>query len=494
MPNANPTPVPSYPPPASWEPSRNAIHRLIQYMDVLAIALNKFRQMTFRLPAAGTPEYGTRGAVLREFTGDYAAARRGIFPAAEFTPNRTAQRLVDDALAHAVWLGIRDAEPVVLIAGTWVSNAGWVLVPGTAEGYPSEMRQKFAEQGVMLFEYEECRKALLTKLASHGHLVPDWVRQRTQFAFAPLLEPGDLGVSVEELQRMVADAGGQTDTASAPTPLTPAPPAGVTIAELERRLRDCERAEGAVPAVGVATVSVQEHVTRAHEAALRSGHLAELRDAVTSLPGYAGLQTLCLKLMRCELTAAACVQIRCMLVDMDLSGADAGAKTVPEVVALLNAVVPSRNTGPHDRSAYRDRRGGHDYAPGDTDISPATPLGATGGRGSGEPSHLEPELAAAAPSPVVPADSPGKRRGPPLLSEGNSDKWKLYLLIHQDYAAHPRDRTASKLLERLKSRPDVLALCAGILTTDVVLAWEKHFKDSPRQYPTEMPRGNPPKD
>ena len=320
------------------------------------------------------------------------------------------------------------------------------------------------------------------------------VPQQTQNAFAPLLEPDDLGARVEELQRMVAEAGGRPDPASAPTPLTPASPAGVTIAELERRLSDCERAEGAVPAVGVATVSIREYASRAREAALRSGHLAELRDAVTSVPGYAELQTLCLKLMRCELTAAVCVRIRCMLVDTDLSGTEAGAKTVPEVVVLLNSFVRSRNTGPQDHSAHRDRRGGGDYARGDLEVAPAIFLRATGGRGSGAAVESEPELTGSAPNPVVPADPLGKRRGPPLLSERDADKWKLYLLIHKDYASHPRERTASKLLERLKSQPSVLALCDGKLTRDVVLAWEKHFKESPNQYPTEMPRGNPPKD
>lgn len=95
------------------------------------------------------------------------------------------------------------------------------------------------------------------------------------------------------------------------------------------------------------------------------------------------------------------------------------------------------------------------------------------------------------PNALAPALTPRKRRGPPLLSERDPEKWKLYLLIYEDYAAHPRERTATKLLERLKTDPAVLALCGGKFSRDKVLAWEKHFKDGRSQYPAEAPRDDP---
>ena len=73
------------------------------------------------------------------------------------------------------------------------------------------------------------------------------------------------------------------------------------------------------------------------------------------------------------------------------------------------------------------------------------------------------------------------------MSKRHSEKWELYLLIYEDYAAHPRERTATKLLERLKTSPAVVAMCEGKLIRGIVLAWEKHFKASRSQYPAETP-------
>src|SRR5262249_7544487 len=47
-------PSPSHPsrpaPNNQWSPGVNAVHRMIQLCDVLATALNRFRQLSFRLP------------------------------------------------------------------------------------------------------------------------------------------------------------------------------------------------------------------------------------------------------------------------------------------------------------------------------------------------------------------------------------------------------------------------------------------------------------
>ena len=107
----------------SWEPSRNAVHGLIQLIDVLAIALNRFRQLSFKLPHHHDDGYHDQ---RRRLLADYTAVKRAAFPTADVAPQYTAARIANRAVAELSRVGSPD-EAVVREAQQWVAAVGWVL-------------------------------------------------------------------------------------------------------------------------------------------------------------------------------------------------------------------------------------------------------------------------------------------------------------------------------------------------------------------------------
>ena len=70
---------------ATWNPGGNAVHRLIQIIDVLAIALNRARQLSFKLPAYRDAGYRTERDRLLE---DDMAITHAVFPPADLAPQQ----------------------------------------------------------------------------------------------------------------------------------------------------------------------------------------------------------------------------------------------------------------------------------------------------------------------------------------------------------------------------------------------------------------------
>ncbi|MEO2090048.1 MAG: hypothetical protein ABGY75_11200, partial [Gemmataceae bacterium] len=186
----------------------NAVHRLIQYLDVLAIALNQFRQLSFQLPAWGSSEYTPekRNAAFRKLTDDYIAVKTRMFPREEVAPHHTAMRLANDAVAAFASVGREDAEQTVRQAQQWLGGAGFGL-PATAEGPPgSDWEKQFNAQGECLFAYVQIRADLLSALARTGRTVPPVIHNRVNSAFKSLCNPGEEPISVAELTRWIDEA------------------------------------------------------------------------------------------------------------------------------------------------------------------------------------------------------------------------------------------------------------------------------------------------
>src|SRR4051794_15825320 len=80
-----------------WEPDRNAVHRLVQIIDVLAIAFNRFRQLSFKLPQPGSADYTPhRFTAEQERLWDaFSEVKRAVFPVADVAPQYTAASLSD---------------------------------------------------------------------------------------------------------------------------------------------------------------------------------------------------------------------------------------------------------------------------------------------------------------------------------------------------------------------------------------------------------------
>ncbi len=188
-----------------WDPSGNAVHRLIAYLDALAIAFNRFRQLSFHLPICSppapfdTPEWqaGVSGLLA-----DFDAIREAVFPpGADLTPHHRAERLTDEAIAEfaRAWAMDEATRSAVGDAAGWVGLVGNGLLIGTPRpwdyGVYTALDQhrtlektrsrevKFDREGDELARYTPIRRALLSSLARIGQTVDVRIDRRATLAF-----------------------------------------------------------------------------------------------------------------------------------------------------------------------------------------------------------------------------------------------------------------------------------------------------------------------
>ncbi len=189
-------------PPVRWEPDRNAVHRLIQLADVLAIALNRFRQLSFHLPHPPDEQFDTKRHHLQA---DYFEITKAIFQTGDMAPQYTAFRIATAAVAELVRAGSRDESPVGA-AQEWLTSVGWIMVPHVAPQWTMQPDQwkAFESEGHLLGEYTKVRMGLIAALARIGQTVPNAIHQRHALAVHPWSPPSG-PITQEQLLEWVAE-------------------------------------------------------------------------------------------------------------------------------------------------------------------------------------------------------------------------------------------------------------------------------------------------
>lgn len=208
-------------PVARWEPGRDPLHRFVQLLDVLAIALNRFRQLSFKLPKRGMPDYDhdAWAAQAEHLRSDLSEVTEAVCPRADFAPQNTAARLADDAVAALVRAGFPEGEQTVRDAAALFNRLGW-CVPHYAPYTPECPTWKaFDAEGALLQEYTAVRFSLLSVIARTGQSVPAAIRRRHSESHISLTNSGEQPVSNAELLRRVRE----TDVADELTPDVPNP-------------------------------------------------------------------------------------------------------------------------------------------------------------------------------------------------------------------------------------------------------------------------------
>jgi hypothetical protein len=239
--------------PTVWEPGRNAVHGLIQLIDVLAIALGRFQQSSFELPAHDDPAFPAESKRLWD---DYSEIAHAVFPRADVAPQHTAARLAYLAVAELVRAGSRDVTAVD-DAQRWMSDRGWILVPHVApKGVDSEQWQPFNSEAELLSQHGLLRHRLFAALAQVGQTVPDEVVQRGKLAVWPLGHAGGGPVPQPLLLGWVREAARSSDAPSSRGSPPQFPPA---VAEhLERWRTDTARYAAQVRAYDTAFEAARE--------------------------------------------------------------------------------------------------------------------------------------------------------------------------------------------------------------------------------------------
>lgn len=253
-----------------WEPGGNAVHRLIQLLDVLAIAFNRFRQCSFPLPTYNPPQpFDTEGwqAGVSRLRAEFDAVRTAIC-AGYVSPARRAERIADEAIAEFACVGGRDDGTVAVVADAarWLGYVGTPWEVGTPrpwdygtcdphnlEGYEARRRgeERFDRECELLFQYSSLRRALLSALARTGKIVPPEIDRRTLLAHHTWPEGGSAPITQEELLALVREAEPTAnDTPPLPTDPYPATPAMTTphdspspfarLVQSEAERRQCE--------------------------------------------------------------------------------------------------------------------------------------------------------------------------------------------------------------------------------------------------------------
>jgi hypothetical protein len=200
-----------------WEPSRNAVHRLIQLLDVLAIAFNRFRELSFHLPRRDSPDYTEEQfrAGRQRLWDDFSAVKRAVFPREDIASQHTAAALADAAVAEMVRAGSRD-EVTVRQAAQWLCDVGRVFAPHVSLSTPfCPTAKAFDAEGELLQQYLPHRRNLLAALARVGQTVPDQVVRRQYLAFGPHVHDGEEPVPQGVLLGWVAEAKPHSDPGAA---------------------------------------------------------------------------------------------------------------------------------------------------------------------------------------------------------------------------------------------------------------------------------------
>jgi hypothetical protein len=171
-------------------------------MDVMAIALNRFRQQSFHLPPYLDPGFNSGRDRL---TTEYNEILRAVFPTSDIAFQHTAARHAHAAVADLAKLGSKDEEAVGQ-AATWLANVGWFMIPRTAPKGPDEpVWKSFNEQGYELAQISTVRSRLFAALARVGKNVPDWVVQRISICCYSWPQDGKTPITQKELLNWVRE-------------------------------------------------------------------------------------------------------------------------------------------------------------------------------------------------------------------------------------------------------------------------------------------------
>ena len=208
-----------------WEPSRNAIHRLIQVMDVLAASLWRFRQLSLErahsdpsLPE-GSGHGASRNAYLTELRDDWQRVLLRVFPA-NVPQHATLARWVDDAVHAANEIGLSNALAAIGSAGEWVGQVGLIFASAPPDAVTADDRERFEFVEQMLESWGDQRDNLFRLLRRHGQPVTDEVElRRLQILNSqmPLMSVAELSRLVDEAEPVV---GGKVPNNSIHDPVT----------------------------------------------------------------------------------------------------------------------------------------------------------------------------------------------------------------------------------------------------------------------------------
>ncbi|VTR91695.1 unnamed protein product [Gemmata massiliana] len=213
---------------ATWAPTSNSIHRLLQYLDVLAIAFNRFRQRSFELPVYRPPDPFDTVAWqegVRTLLNEFDAVRNRLFAGA-FAPARLAERLVDETVAEFARCGGRDDSTLSAIAdaAVWIGHVGTPWNVGTPRPWnygsldpesptPKLAREeRFEAEFQVLERYSPVRAALTFALARTGQSIPPNVHDRRYLTYGSWAPGQHEPISQRELLALANEA------ASAPRP------------------------------------------------------------------------------------------------------------------------------------------------------------------------------------------------------------------------------------------------------------------------------------
>lgn len=207
---------------ATWAPSSNSVHRLLQYLDVLGIAFQRFRQRSYALPTRRPQEQFDTTAWqegVRALTDEFNAIRHRLFVGA-FAPARHAERLAEEAIAEFARLGGRDDTTLQAVAeaAMWVGHVGtsWnVGAPrpwnyGTprleSSGPNTDREDRFEAEFRVLERYSPVRAALTLALARTGHTIPGNVHDRRYLTYDPWSQGQREPISQRDLLALAAEA------------------------------------------------------------------------------------------------------------------------------------------------------------------------------------------------------------------------------------------------------------------------------------------------
>jgi hypothetical protein len=165
----------------TWDPAGNAFHRLIQLIDVLALAMNRARRLSAHFPE---PDESGDDRLLKSLWDQYLSVYQSIFPPEDIHSRHTAFRLANDARIELLKSGSTD-EHAICAAHKWLENAGLLPVPWPAPREGEEPCAWYEHDSKVLEEYYSVRHGLITTLTRLRQTIPDYVLRREDYVSHP---------------------------------------------------------------------------------------------------------------------------------------------------------------------------------------------------------------------------------------------------------------------------------------------------------------------
>jgi hypothetical protein len=223
-----------------WNPSRNAVHRLLQISDALAISRHRFQQLSYRfsgsipirnggtdtVPVCDNSLPGHRGEDRARIVREFHEIKCAALPSPGNDARAAIATLHDEAIAEVCQTDFAGTERQKVVDS--VNELAECLVKIERDCthpalYPTDQLDQaaldaFNTERDQLYILRDIRLRLFSSLALMGQKIPLTVRNRVDDASIKIVKGNEPGVSMQDLHRLIQETQQEPNESPLQTP------------------------------------------------------------------------------------------------------------------------------------------------------------------------------------------------------------------------------------------------------------------------------------